>query len=63
MQVWQGKELLPKSAQFVRRFCARAVGEGVYPPVVMESARKDKEIKGIYGVPLDDDGDEGSMSD
>jgi hypothetical protein len=39
------------------------VGRGVYPPVAKESVRKDKEIKGIRGVPLEHDGDEGMTSD
>jgi hypothetical protein len=29
--------------------------EGVYPPIAKENLHKDKEIKGICSVPLDDD--------
>jgi hypothetical protein len=38
-------------------------GRGVYPPVERESVRKNKKIKGICDVLLDDDGDERTTSD
>jgi hypothetical protein len=37
--------------------------EGVYPSVVTEMLWKSMKITGIYGLPLNDDGENGSTKD
>jgi hypothetical protein len=64
-QVREAKELLRKSAQFVRSQSAlwateweMKLREGVYPPVAMEIVHNGLKLKEINGVPWEDDGEE-----